>query len=67
VVVESEKRFDTERIKKAFDSTRNYAGMIGNISFTPENHCALTGDQMVMATLLSGKDPRSMGVFRERA
>lgn len=66
-VVDSEKRFDTERIKKAFDGTRNYAGMIGSISFTPENHCALTGDQMVMATLLSGKDPRSMGVFRERA
>jgi hypothetical protein len=41
--------------------------MIGSISFSPENHCALTGDQMVMATLLSGKDPRSMHVFRERA
>ncbi len=66
-VVESEKRFDVERIKKAFDATRNYPGMIGNISFTPENHCALTGDQMVMATLLSGKDPKSMHVFRERA
>ncbi len=66
-VVESEKRFDTERIKKAFDATKNYDGMIGSISFSPENHCALTGDQMVMATLLSGKDPRSMHVFRERA
>ena len=66
-VVETEKRFDTERIKKAFDATRNYDGMIGSISFSPENHCALTGDQMVMATLLSGKDPRSMHVFRERA
>jgi hypothetical protein len=41
--------------------------MIGRINFTPENHCALTGDQMVMATLLSGKDPKSMHVFRERA
>ncbi|SEK16716.1 MULTISPECIES: ABC transporter substrate-binding protein [unclassified Variovorax] len=66
-VVESEKRFDTERIKKAFDATKDYDGMIGSISFTPDNHCALTGDQMVMATLLSGKDARSMGVFRERA
>jgi len=66
-VVESEKRFDTERVKKAFDATKNYSGMIGSISFSPENHCALTGDQMVMATLLSGKDPKSMGVFRERA
>ena len=67
VVVEEEKRFDSERIKKAFDSVKNYPGMIGSISFTPQNHCALTGDQMVMATLLSGKDPKSMHVFRERA
>lgn len=66
-VVDTEKRFDAERIKKAFDATRNYDGMIGKISFSPENHCALTGDQMVMATLLSGKDDRSMHVFRERA
>ena len=66
-VVNEEKRFDSERIKKAFDSTKNYPGMIGMISFTPENHCALSGDQMVMVTLLSGKDPRSMQVFRERA
>ena len=66
-VVNEEKRFDSERIKKAFDTVKNYPGMIGSISFTPENHCALTGDQMVMATLLSGKDPKAMHVFRERA
>ena len=67
VVVDAEKRFDSERIKKAFDATRNYDGMIGRISFTPDNHCALTGDQMVMASLASGRDARSMSVFRERA
>ncbi len=67
VVVEAEKRFDSERIKKAFDAVKGYPGMIGSISFSPENHCALTGDQMVMATLSSGKDPRAMHVFRERA
>lgn len=66
-VVDAERRFDTERIKAAFDSVRNYDGMIGRISFSPDNHCALTGDQMVMATLVSGKDPRAMQVFRERA
>ncbi len=67
VVIEAEKRYDTERVKQAFDSVKNYNGMIGRISFTPENHCALTGDQMVMATLASGSDPRAMHVFRERA
>lgn len=67
VMVESEKRFDTERIKKAFDATKKYDGMIGRISFTPENHCALDASQIVMVTLLSGKDPKAMRVFRERA
>jgi branched-chain amino acid transport system substrate-binding protein len=66
LVVETEKRFDTERIRKAFDAVKNYPGMIGNISFTPENHCALDASQVVMATVLSGKDPKSMGCFRER-
>ncbi len=66
-VVEAEKKFDTERVKAAFDAVKGYDAMIGRISFTPDNHCALTGDQMVMATLASGRDPRSMGVFRERA
>lgn len=67
LVVETEKRFDTERIKKAFDAVKNYSGMIGNISFTPENHCALDASQVVMASVASGKDPRSMSCFRERA
>ena len=67
LVVEAEKRFDTERIKKAFDAVKNYPGMIGNISFTPENHCALDASQVVMATVLSGKDPKAMGCFRQRA
>ncbi len=66
-VVDAEKKFDTERVKAAFDAVKGYDGMIGRIAFTPDNHCALTGDQMVMATLSSGRDPRSMGVFRERA
>lgn len=66
-VVEEEKKFDTERIRQAFDAVKGYDAMIGRISFSPDNHCALTGDQRVMATLSSGRDPRSLGVFRERA
>lgn len=66
-VVDTEKKFDGERIKKAFDATKNYDGMNGRISFTPENHCALDASQVVMVTLVSGKDPQAMRVFRERA
>ena len=67
MVVNAEKKFDADLIKKAFDATKNYDGMIGRISFTPQNHCALDGDQMVMVSLLSGKSPKAMGCFRERA
>ena len=66
-VVEAEKRFDGEAIKRAFDATRDYPGMIGNISFSAENHCALTAEQLAMVSVASGKDPKSLGVFRERA
>lgn len=65
-VVNDEKRFDTERIKKAFDATKNYPGMNGNIAFTPENHCAIDPDEVVMVSILSGKDPKAMRIFRER-
>ena len=67
LVVDSDKRYDGERVKKAFDATRNYAGMIGNISFSPENHCALDAEQVVLVSVASVRDPRSLGVFRERA
>jgi len=67
LVVDGDKRYDGERVKKAFDATRNYAGMIGNISFSPENHCALDAEQVVLVSVASVRDPRSLGVFRERA
>lgn len=66
-VVDAEKRYDSELIKKAFDATKNYPGMIGNISFSPENHCAVTADQLAMVKVASVRDPQSLGVFRERA
>ena len=57
-----------QRCAASMESIQNfYDAMIGRISFSPDNHCALTGDQRVMATLSSGRDPRSLGVFRERA
>ncbi|HMO47778.1 MAG TPA: ABC transporter substrate-binding protein [Rubrivivax sp.] len=64
--VDAERKYDSESVKKAFDATRNYAGMIGPISFTPENHCAVDVDALVMVKVASGKDAQSLGVFRER-
>ncbi|GGC87388.1 ABC transporter substrate-binding protein [Chelatococcus reniformis] len=66
-VVETEKTFDTDKIKRALDNVQGYDGMIGKISFSPQNHTGISTDQVSLGTVLSGKDPRSMGVFRQEA
>jgi len=67
MAIESEKSFEPEKIKKALDNVRGYNGLLGTINFTPENHTAISIDQMTLASVASGKDPKAMGVFRERA
>ncbi|GGC87393.1 ABC transporter substrate-binding protein [Chelatococcus reniformis] len=66
-VVEAEKSFDTEKVKRALDSVQGFDGMLGKISFTPQNHTGISIDQISLGTALSGKDPRAMGVFRQEA
>jgi len=63
LVADDQKGFDAERIKKAFDSTKNYSGMIGPISFTPQNHCALDAEALVMVTIASARIRSRWGSF----
>lgn len=66
-VVEQEKTFDPARIKTALDNVKNYQGIRCKISFTPENHCGVSVDELAIATVMSSKDPRSVNsVFRQR-
>jgi ABC-type branched-subunit amino acid transport system substrate-binding protein len=65
--IESEKSFDPEKVKRAMDATRNYKGLLGDLNFTASNHAAISMEDMTMATLLSGRDPKAMAVFRKRA
>jgi hypothetical protein len=37
------------------------------ILFTPENHTAIGIDDIALASVASGKDPKAMGIFREMA
>ena len=67
VVIEGEKSFDPDKIKRAMDNVKNYPGLVGPISFTKTNHTGIGPDEIVLATLSSVKDARAMGVFRERA
>jgi len=65
LAIEQEKSFDTDRVKRALDNVRDYDGMLGRISFTPQNHTAISSDQVSLGTVMSARDPRSLGVFRE--
>jgi ABC-type branched-subunit amino acid transport system substrate-binding protein len=66
-VIEAEKSFEPEKIKRALDNVKGYQGLLGTINFTPENHTAIGIDDIALASVASGKDPKSMGVFRELA
>jgi ABC-type branched-subunit amino acid transport system substrate-binding protein len=66
-VIEQEKSFEPERIKRALDNVKGYDALVGKISFTPTNHTGLGPDELAMGTLISVKRQQAMGVFRERA
>jgi branched-chain amino acid transport system substrate-binding protein len=65
--IESEKSFDPAVIRKAFNATSGYAGLLGNYSFTPTKHSGLPIDALCMVSILSVKDPRAQWCFRELA
>jgi branched-chain amino acid transport system substrate-binding protein len=65
--IESEKSFDPEKVKRAMDATKAYSGLLGTLNFTAATHAAISIEDMTMATLLSGRDPTAMAVFRKRA
>ena len=67
VAIEGEKSFEPEKVKKALDSIKGYQGLLGTINFTPENHTAIAIDDIALASVASGKDPKAMGIFREMA
>ena len=67
MVIDDEKTFEPEKIKRALDSVKGYQGLLGTMNFTPENHTAIGIDDIALASVASGKDPRSLGVFREMA
>ncbi len=67
MVIEGEKSFEPDVIKRALDNLKGYKGLLGTVSFTPQNHTGIPTEDVVLASILSGKNPKSAGVFRERA
>lgn len=66
-IIETEKSFDPDRIRRALNATTDYAGLVGAYSFTPARHTGLSLDALCMATVLSLKDKRAQWCFRQRA
>lgn len=67
IVIEGEKSFEPDVIKRALDNLKGYKGLLGTIGFTPQNHTGISTEDVVLASILSAKNPKSEGVFRERA
>jgi len=65
-VIEGEKSFEPEKVKRAMDNVKNYPGLLGPISFSPTNHTGIGPEEIAMGSLSSARDARSLGVFRER-
>ena len=65
--IESEKSFEPAAIKRHLDNLRGFKGMLGDISFTPENHSGIGTRDVVLVSVASGQDPRAMGCMRARA
>ncbi len=56
----------SDAIKAAMDNIKDYNGLLGPISFSPQDHVGLKKDSLVMVSAASAKDKRAMGIFRER-
>jgi hypothetical protein len=66
-VIEGEKSFEPALIKRALDNLRGYKGMLGTLNFTATTHTGIALEDVALASVLSGRDPRAQGCFRERA
>jgi len=64
--IETAKSVDPDQVKAALETMKDFPGMSGTLSFTPDNHCSLNYESLAWCKLSSARDPRAMGAFRER-
>src|SRR5262249_395124 len=64
--IEQVKSTDPDKVKAAMETLKNFPGMVGPLSLSPENHCGISQENMAWCKISSARDPRAMGAFRER-
>ena len=66
-VIEQEKSFDSDALKRALDNVKGFKGLIGTFNFSATNHAGVSLEDITLASVASGRDPRSISALRERA
>jgi len=68
-VIEQQKSFDVEAVRRGLNATRGYKGAIGTLSFSETNHAGVAMDDITVSSVASSRDPRSksLGALRLRA
>jgi len=66
-VIESEKTLDSDKLKTALDNVRGFKGLIGTFSFSATSHAGVPLEDITLASVASGRDPRSISALRLRA
>lgn len=66
-VAEQEKSLEIEKLRRALNNLRDYPALLGRLSFTETNHAGVPMSDLTLASVASGRDPRSTGAARLRA
>jgi len=67
-VIEETKSLDPATLKAALDQVDGYQGVRAKVSFTPKRHSGIADEDITVGTLMSAKEPQSLGgVLRRRA
>lgn len=66
-VIEAEETTDPDAIKAAMDSLSGVETLLGEVTFSPDDHAGLRDEDIVMAQAASVNEPQANNVFRRRA
>lgn len=67
MVVEAEKSFEPDVLKRALDNLKGYKAILGTVNFTQTSHAGIGLEDITLASVASSREQASFGSFRRRA